>query len=97
MMGVPTNYQLLAEHPDFATADLSTLTHAVVGGATMPEQLLRTWHARGVRVTQGYGLTEAGPNVLACPPTTPPPTWARSASPTRTSRWRSPTPPPASW
>lgn len=67
MMGVPTTYQLLAEHPDFATADLSTLAHAVVGGATMPEALLRTWHARGVRITQGYGLTEAGPNVLALP------------------------------
>ncbi|KAB8189551.1 AMP-binding protein [Nonomuraea phyllanthi] len=67
MMGVPTNYLLLAEHPDFATADLSSLRHAVVGGAPMPEPLLRAWHRRGVALTQGYGLTEAGPNVLCLP------------------------------
>jgi fatty-acyl-CoA synthase len=67
MMGVPTNYLMLAEHPDFATTDLSTLAHAIVGGAPMPEPLLRTWHARGVALTQGYGLTEASPNVLCLP------------------------------
>lgn len=64
MMGVPTNYLFLASHPDFEKADLSTLRHAIVGGAPMPAPLLRTWHARGVALTQGYGLTEASPNVL---------------------------------
>ncbi|NNU28322.1 class I adenylate-forming enzyme family protein [Isoptericola sediminis] len=67
MMGVPTQYLLLAEHPGFARADLSSLRTAVVGGAPMPEPLLRTWHRRGVALTQGYGLTEAGPNVLCLP------------------------------
>ncbi|WP_411720187.1 class I adenylate-forming enzyme family protein [Mycetocola sp.] len=67
MMGVPANYLFLAEHPDFAATDLSTLRHAIVGGASMPEPLLRTWHARGVALTQGYGLTEASPNVLCLP------------------------------
>ncbi len=64
MMGVPANYLFLAEHPDFQSADLSTLKHAIVGGAPMPEPLLRLWHSRGVSLTQGYGLTEASPNVL---------------------------------
>jgi fatty-acyl-CoA synthase len=67
MMGVPANYLLLAEHPDFASTDFSTLRHAVVGGAPMPEPLLRTWHERGVALVQGYGLTEASPNVLCLP------------------------------
>ena len=67
MMGVPTNYLFLAEHPRFASTDLSSLTHAIVGGAPMPEPLLRTWHARGVALSQGYGLTEAAPNVLCLP------------------------------
>ncbi len=67
MMGVPTNYLFLAEHPDFAATDLSSLGHAIVGGAPMPAPLLRTWHARGVALTQGYGLTEAAPNVLCLP------------------------------
>lgn len=68
MMGVPTQYLMLAEHPDFDRADLSSLRSAVVGGAPMPAPLLRTFHARGVALTQGYGLTEAGPNVLCLPP-----------------------------
>ncbi len=66
-MGVPANYLFLSEHPAFADADLSSLRHAIVGGASMPEPLLRTWHSRGVALTQGYGLTEASPNVLCLP------------------------------
>ncbi|MGP4032335.1 class I adenylate-forming enzyme family protein [Pseudarthrobacter sp. 1C304] len=64
LMGVPTQYLMLAEHPDFATAELGSLRHAVVGGAPMPAPLLRIWHRRGVALSQGYGLTEASPNVL---------------------------------
>ena len=33
----------------------------------MSEPLLRTWHSRGVALMQGYGLTEASPNVLCLP------------------------------
>ncbi len=68
MMGVPPIYLFLARHPRFAEADLSSLERAVVGGAPMPEPLLETWAARGTAVIQGYGLTEASPNVLCLPP-----------------------------
>ncbi|GAB3283672.1 long-chain fatty acid--CoA ligase [Sinomonas notoginsengisoli] len=68
MMGVPAHYLLLSQHPGFGDADLSSLRRAVVGGAPMAAPLLRTWHARGVALTQGYGLTEAGPNVLCLAP-----------------------------
>ena len=34
----------------------------------MPEALLDVWAARGVDIVQGYGLTEAAPNVLCLPP-----------------------------
>lgn len=64
MMGVPANYLFLAEHPLFHRTDLSSLRSAIVGGAPMPEPLLRLWHSRGVSLVQGYGLTEASPNVL---------------------------------
>ncbi|MGV8877094.1 MAG: AMP-binding protein [Rhodoglobus sp.] len=67
MMGVPANYLILAQHPRFSSSDLSSLAHAIVGGAPMPEPLLRVWHSRGVALTQGYGLTEASPNVLCLP------------------------------
>jgi fatty-acyl-CoA synthase len=68
MMGVPPIYLFLSQHPRFAEADLSSLDRAVVGGAPMPEALLETWAARGTAIVQGYGLTEAAPNVLCLPP-----------------------------
>ena len=68
MMGVPATYLFLSQEPGFADADLSSLRLAVVGGAPMPESLLETWNERGVEIVQGYGLTEAAPNVLCLPP-----------------------------
>jgi fatty-acyl-CoA synthase len=68
MMGVPATYLFMAQQEGFATADLSSLERAVVGGAPMPEALLETYAARGVAIVQGYGLTEAAPNVLCLPP-----------------------------
>jgi fatty-acyl-CoA synthase len=68
LMGVPPIYLFLAQETGFAGADLSSLERAVVGGAPMPEPLLETWAARGTAVIQGYGLTEAAPNVLCLPP-----------------------------
>lgn len=67
MMGVPAHYLMLAEHPEFASTDVTRLAHAIVGGAPMPPALLGVWHGRGVSLTQGYGLTEAAPNVLCLP------------------------------
>jgi len=68
MMGVPANYLFIAQEPRFAAADLDSLRLAVVGGSPMPEALLDTWAKRGVDIVQGYGLTEAAPNVLCLAP-----------------------------
>ncbi|HEU5361950.1 MAG TPA: long-chain fatty acid--CoA ligase [Gaiellaceae bacterium] len=68
MMGVPANYLFMAHEPGFATADLSSLRCCVVGGAPMPVPLLELWRERGVEIVQGYGLTEASPNVLCLSP-----------------------------
>jgi fatty-acyl-CoA synthase len=68
MMGVPANYLFMAQDPSFWTADLTSLRLALVGGAPMPEAVLRTWRDRGVELVQGYGLTEAAPNVLCLLP-----------------------------
>jgi fatty-acyl-CoA synthase len=68
MMGVPANYLFMAQEPRFVDVDLSSLRLAVVGGAPMPEALLAIWAERGVDIVQGYGLTEAAPNVLCLAP-----------------------------
>lgn len=63
MMGVPTIYRGLVEHPDFSSRTLSSLTTVVVGGGVLDPMTLARLHARQVQPMQGYGLTEAGPNV----------------------------------
>ncbi len=73
LMGVPTMYVLVAEHPRFAEADLSSLRFVLVGGAAMPSSARDRWSERGVAVAVGYGLTEAGPNTLVLPPGETPP------------------------
>lgn len=62
--GVPAIYQFMAQHPAFATTDMSRLIVCGVGGAPMPVPLLKVWEARGVALQQGYGMTETSPAVL---------------------------------
>lgn len=67
MACVPTSLLMLAEHPRFASTDLSSLQSIVIGGAAASQPAIEAWSARGVALHQGYGLTEAGPNVLCLP------------------------------
>ncbi|MGA4507574.1 class I adenylate-forming enzyme family protein [Propionibacteriaceae bacterium G1746] len=64
MMGVPSNYALMAQHPDFDMAALTSLRAVVSGGAALPTSVAERWAGRGVVLQQGYGLSEASPNVL---------------------------------
>ncbi|MFK4834487.1 class I adenylate-forming enzyme family protein [Microbacterium sp. ZW T2_14] len=67
MMGVPTQYAMLADDRAWEESDVASLRLALVGGSTMPSSLQEAWTARGIPLTQGYGLTEAAPNVLHLP------------------------------
>lgn len=60
IFGVPLIYQALTAAPEFATADLSSLKTAVVGGAAVPVPLLEAFAAKDVALRQIYGMTEAG-------------------------------------
>jgi fatty-acyl-CoA synthase len=60
---VPTMLQLLCDHPDFATADLSSVRYVIYGGSPTLERVAVAWLARGVQLLQGYGMTEAAPGV----------------------------------
>jgi fatty-acyl-CoA synthase len=63
MFGVPAMFQFMAAHPNFASADLSSLRLLVCGGAPCPVPLLEIYDARDIPVQQGYGLTETAPLV----------------------------------
>ena len=66
--GVPTMFQALLDHPDLAKTDVSSLKVCISGGAPLPEPLREKFEAAtGVRVVEGYGLTESSGVVSANP------------------------------
>ena len=61
MFGAPAMYLFMAQHPNYATADLSSINLLVVGGGPCPEPLILLYGERGIKFCQGYGLTETAP------------------------------------
>jgi fatty-acyl-CoA synthase len=56
--GVPTVYASLLQQP-IGDADVSSLEYALCGAAPMPAELFRNFESKtGVRILEGYGLTE---------------------------------------
>lgn len=62
--GVPAVYQQLALHPDFEGADLARVRSWGCGGAPLADVLVERFAAKGVRVCNGYGMTETGPTAF---------------------------------
>jgi long-chain acyl-CoA synthetase len=63
-VGVPVMYQMLVNHPDFTTGkrDLSSLEGATSGSAALPPEISKKWEKKtGLKVGQGFGLTETSP------------------------------------
>ena len=65
VLGVPTIWKMLLEHPSFDAADLSSIRWLISGGAPLPLYLIEAYQARGVVFKQGYGLTEVGVNCFS--------------------------------
>jgi fatty-acyl-CoA synthase len=65
---VPTMLQMMCEHPDWESADLSSLRYVVYGGSSITERVAQAWLSRGVVLQQGYGMTEAAPGVFMALP-----------------------------
>jgi len=60
--GVPTMYFALLHHESERSYDLSSLRHCLSGGAPMPVEVMRTFEERfGVKILEGYGLSETSP------------------------------------
>jgi fatty-acyl-CoA synthase len=60
---VPAMLALLAQHPHFATADLSSLRWILSGGAAAPAPVAEIFQHRGIPVLSSYGLTETAAGV----------------------------------
>ena len=68
LVGVPTMYVLMQQHPRWQEADFSRVRICGSGGASCPEPVIKRFRERGVELFTGYGLTEAGPNNFWMPP-----------------------------
>lgn len=66
--GVPAVYQQLALRPEFENADLSRVRSWGCGGAPLSDVLVERYAAKGVRVCNGYGMTETGPTAFVAAP-----------------------------
>ena len=68
LSGVPTTYQMMADHPAWASTDLSTLQKLTCGGSAVPTRILNAYEERGLSFSQGYGMTETSPGATSLSP-----------------------------
>lgn len=61
---VPAMLTAVASHPDFDTADLSSLRGINTGSSIVPHNVMQPFFDRGVPVGQVYGTTETGPTAV---------------------------------
>ncbi|MFJ5772033.1 fatty acid--CoA ligase family protein [Psychrobacillus sp. NPDC093180] len=60
--GVPTMYNFLYQYPEDRVEDFSSVRLAISGGSSLPVALLHNFENKfHVRVSEGYGLSEASP------------------------------------
>ena len=70
LSGVPTLYQMIADHPLSAKIDFSHLRFAMCGAAPITGEDRRRIERllKGTVLSDGYGMTEGGPTVVVNPP-----------------------------
>ncbi|WP_158057790.1 AMP-binding protein [Halorussus halophilus] len=67
LVAVPAVLRMMTDHDDWDDTDLSSLRFAKSGGGPCRESVMEEWWMRGVNLSQGYGLTECGPNNFTMP------------------------------
>ncbi|WP_339716986.1 long-chain fatty acid--CoA ligase [uncultured Sneathiella sp.] len=68
--GVPTMYMAIANHPDIAKFDLSSLKFCASGGAPLPVDVQDKFQrVTGCRLLEGWGMTETSPSGTSTPMT----------------------------
>src|SRR5690625_7344900 len=67
--GVPTTYQLMAEHPDWHATDITSLRKLTCGGSTVPLRTIEAYERRGLHFPHRYGMSATAPAATALTPT----------------------------
>jgi len=67
LVAVPAVLRMMTDADAWEATDLSTLRFVKSGGGPCRDATIRAWRDRGVDLSQGYGLTECGPNNFAMP------------------------------
>ncbi|SEO88607.1 fatty-acyl-CoA synthase [Halogranum amylolyticum] len=67
LVAVPAVLRTMCRHDDWGETDLSSLRFVKSGGGPCRESVMEAWWDRDVDLSQGYGLTECGPNNFAMP------------------------------
>lgn len=69
LLGVPTIFNGILQHPDLHEYDLSSLQEIIIGGAPSPLALIEALEEQiGCRAIVGYGLTETTPFMVIARP-----------------------------
>jgi fatty-acyl-CoA synthase len=67
LVAVPAVLRFMTEHEGWAETDLSSLRFVKSGGGPCRDAIIEAWSERDISISQGYGLTECGPNNFAMP------------------------------
>ncbi|WP_423746088.1 AMP-binding protein (plasmid) [Haladaptatus sp. SPP-AMP-3] len=67
LVAVPAVLRMMCHHDEWDDTDLSTLRFAKSGGGPCRNSVMEAWWDRGIELSQGYGLTECGPNNFTLP------------------------------
>ncbi len=67
LVAVPAVLRFMVEDEQWENTDLSSLRFAKSGGGPCRDSIIEAWSRRGIDLSQGYGLTECGPNNFTMP------------------------------
>lgn len=65
ILGIPTMFVALLNHPDLSQYDLRRLRVCIAAGAPVPAEVQKLWMDKtGVELTQGWGMTECNAGAI---------------------------------
>jgi len=66
-VAVPAIYQAMLAHPQTAKTDFSRISACFVGASSVPAALVKAWKGLGLKLREGYGLTESAGAGISMP------------------------------